>query len=85
MAPAFVALLVPALVLALLFFARLPEKPLLLRHGLVLLPILLGLTTVLGYFDEWRDYYEAYPIVVLLAFGNIAALAGIPAVSRDAA
>lgn len=77
--------LVVALVLALLFFARLGEKPLLLRHGLVLLPILLGLTTVLGYFDEWRDYYEAYPIVVLLAFANIAALAGIPAVSRQAA
>jgi hypothetical protein len=71
--------------LALLVFARWREKPILLRRGLVILPLLLALTAFLGFIDELRDYYEAYPIAVQLAFANVAALAGIPATAREPA
>jgi len=54
--------------LAWLIFRRWSEQPLFLRQALVctLLP-LIPLTLLLGYLDEWRDYYEAYPAIFGLA------------------
>jgi hypothetical protein len=46
------------------------DKPILLRRGLWILPVLMALTFFMGYFDEMRDYYEAYPIAFLLIAGT---------------
>jgi hypothetical protein len=48
------------------------EKPSFLRRGLLvcLLP-LVAFALFLGYVDELRDYYEAYPFVVLLALPSV--------------
>jgi hypothetical protein len=50
------------------------EKPVLLRRGLWIIPVLGVLTFVMGYIDEMRDYYEAYPVVYLLISGTICGL-----------
>jgi hypothetical protein len=77
--------LATGIVLALLVFARWRQQPILLRRGLVILPVLLVLTAFLGLVDELRDYYEAYPIAVQFAFANVAALVGLPATAREPA
>lgn len=61
--------------LAGLVFARWMDKPALLRDSLllVLLP-LVALTFWLGFMDEWRDYYEAYPIIFALATHTVMGL-----------
>jgi hypothetical protein len=53
------------------------EKPSFLRRGLLvcLLP-LVAFALFLGYVDELRDYYEAYPFVVLLALPTVRKLLG---------
>jgi hypothetical protein len=51
-----------------LLFFRWGEKPGFLKIAFaVVLPPLVALTFFLGYANEWRDYYEAYPI----AFGLV--------------
>ena len=57
----------------LLFLLALPllvhrwsAKPLFLRRALWIAVPLLVLTFGLGFFDELRDYYEVYPVLVLL-------------------
>ena len=50
---------------------RWSDKPVLLRRGLWIGPVLVGLTFFLGFIDEMRDYYEVYPIVFLLIAGSI--------------
>jgi len=50
------------------------NKPLFLRNSLFILIPLLLLTFVLGYLDEYRDYYEIYPIALLLIFHSVAKL-----------
>jgi hypothetical protein len=35
------------------------------------------LTFLLGFFDELRDYYEVFPIVILLVSFNIAKILGV--------
>lgn len=64
------AALLAALALAALLSYRWREQPAFLRQAwlAVLLP-LLGLGLVLGYIDEWRAYYEAYPLTFALLVG----------------
>jgi hypothetical protein len=42
------------------------NKPSFLRHSTSILIPLILLTFVFGFFDEYRDYYEAYPVIFLL-------------------
>lgn len=59
--------LLAALALAALLAYRWQEQPAFLRQALlaVLLP-LLALGLIFGYIDEWRGYYEAYPLALAL-------------------
>jgi hypothetical protein len=41
------------------------------------LPPLAGAAFLWGYFDELRDYYEAWPAIVLLAAPTVARLMGV--------
>jgi hypothetical protein len=53
------------------------SKPPFLRLCLVIIvPTLVLLTLFLGFLDEYRDYYEAYPVVLLLAAPAVAQLLG---------
>ncbi len=64
------------LVLVLLVGYRWNEQPRFLRvASLVIIP-LVGLTLFLGMLDELRDYYEAFPAIVLLLFHGLACLMG---------
>jgi hypothetical protein len=45
---------------------RWSQKPLFLKRALWIIPVLLVLTFCFGYIDEMRDYYEGYPIILLL-------------------
>jgi uncharacterized membrane protein len=62
------SLLVAAWLLgAALAFLRWKDKPRLLRQAiLVVLPTLVALTAAFGFLDELRDYYEAFPVLVLM-------------------
>jgi hypothetical protein len=54
------------------FFFRWGEKPRFLKTAfLCILPPLVVLAFFLGYIDEWRGYYEAYPVVVALAADTV--------------
>ena len=53
-------------VLGFLVIHKWSEKPLFLKQGLLILIPLLGTTFFWGWINELRDYYEAYPIVILL-------------------
>lgn len=66
---------------ALLLAYRWADKPLFLRQGLWIVPPLVVLTFFFGYLDELRDYYEAYPIVLLLALHSIGRIAEFKAVA----
>jgi|GEM_PF-294901 len=57
-------------------------KPLFLRSALVILVPLIILTFFFGYFDELRDYYEAFPIVLLLLTHSVAKYLNIPLETR---
>ena len=65
--------------LALGFFViyKWSEKPLFLKRGLLILIPLLGTTLFWGWINELRDYYEAYPIVILLLSYSIARILGM--------
>jgi hypothetical protein len=65
------------LVLAVLMAVRWSETPRFLRTALWILPVLVGLTLFLGYLDELRDYYEAFPVIVLLVAHGVARLTGV--------
>ena len=58
------------------------EKSLFLRSSLIMLVPLVGLTFLFGYFDELRDYYEAFPSLLLLATHSVARILGVPLVVR---
>ena len=62
----------------LLVFHQWHEKPYFLRISSLILPVLLGLTFFFGYLDELRDYYEAFPVYLLLAFQSISNYIHIP-------
>lgn len=51
---------------ALLAFGRWRSMPLFLKQAVAVLPVLVGLTAVFGFLDELRDYYEAFPVLVLM-------------------
>lgn len=53
------------------------DKPRLLRDATWILLPLVVFTFFLGFFDELRDLYEAYPVVVLLAMQSAAALVDV--------
>ena len=55
---------------AILVLARLGEKPFFLRSSLVVLPPLVASYLFLGIYGEVRVFYEAYPLLFLLAFDN---------------
>ena len=72
LAPIPMQTLIVLLLPGLLIFHRWNEKPYFLRVGSLILPVLAGLTFFFGYLDELRDYYEALPVYLLLAFQSIA-------------
>jgi len=53
------------------------NQPTFLKDGLWILVPLFVLTTLFAWWDEWRDYYEAYPIVLLLVLHSVGDLLGI--------
>jgi len=60
------------LVIAFLLFYRWKEKPAFLKISFVcILPPLVSLALFLGYMDEWRGYYEAYPIALGLGLDTL--------------
>jgi hypothetical protein len=65
------------LAVGLLVFRGWRRKPAFLRHALWIMVPLLALALLLGYLDELRDYYEAYPILLLLAAQTLAELRGL--------
>jgi hypothetical protein len=53
------------------------EKPQFLKNSLwIAIPLFL-LTLILGFFNELRDYYEIYPIIVLLIGSTVAKIIGL--------
>ena len=65
------------LIIFLSIFSKWNEKPKYLKDALWIAVPLLILTLFLGFFDELRDYYEVFPIVVLLISFNIAKILGV--------
>ncbi|MDQ3264564.1 MAG: hypothetical protein M3Y59_13015 [Myxococcota bacterium] len=51
---------------AALAFLRWRTQPRFLKQSVAVLPVLIALTAVFGFLDELRDYYEAYPTLVLM-------------------
>lgn len=51
---------------ALIAFGRWRSQPPFLKQAIAVLPVLLILTAIFGFLDELRDYYEAYPVLVLM-------------------
>ena len=68
-----------------LVFYQWVRKPRFLRVALIMLVPLVSLTLLLGFIDEWRDYYEVYPVLVLLAAHTVGKLIGLSMgdISRD--
>ncbi|QHI68817.1 hypothetical protein [Tichowtungia aerotolerans] len=48
------------------------HKPSFLKSAVWMLPPLVGLTFLFGLLDEYRDYYEIYPVILLLAAPAVA-------------
>ena len=65
------------LIIFLSIFSKWNEKPKFLKDALWIAVPLLILTLFFGFFDELRDYYEVFPIVVLLISFNIAKILGV--------
>jgi hypothetical protein len=65
------------LIIVLSIFSKWNEKPKFLKDSLWIAFPLLFLTLFLGFFDELRDYYEVFPVVVLLISFNIAKILGV--------
>lgn len=60
----------------LIFFHWL-RKPRFLKVSLLMLIPLVSLTLLLGFIDEWRDYYEVYPVLLLLVAHTVGSLGGV--------
>lgn len=58
--------LLPWIVVAFLLFYKWKEKHGFLRKAFLIIIPLLGLTLLFGWLEEFRDYYEIYPIAILL-------------------
>ena len=70
------------LFIALMVLYKWEEKPLFLKWGLWVLPPLVVLCLFFGFLDELRDYYEAYPIVLLLMAHTMGDITGWKANTR---
>jgi len=70
------------LFITLMILYKWDEKPIFLKCGLWMLPPLVSLCLFLGFLDELRDYYEAYPVVLLLMAHTIGDILGWKATSR---
>lgn len=68
---------------ATLIFYKWYDKPDFLRHGSWIIAPLFFLTLLFGYVDELRDYYEAYPIVVLLMTHTVGNVLGVEVKNSD--
>jgi hypothetical protein len=55
-----------------------------LKDALWILPILIVLTFFFGFLDELRDYYEAYPVVLMLLAPAVAEYLGMSITNREA-
>jgi hypothetical protein len=58
------------------------EQPVFLRYGLVTLLILIFLTFLFGWLNEWRDYLEAFPYIAALFIHNLFKVLKIPVSER---
>jgi hypothetical protein len=67
---------------SLLVCVRLGDKPAFLRRALIVLPPLVVSYVCVGIYGEIRVFYEAYPILFLLAFHNGSAALGKPLILR---
>lgn len=54
------------------------EKPIFLRDAVWMLLPLFGLTFWFGLLDEYRDYYEVYPVILLLMVPAVAEFLRVP-------
>ena len=54
------------------------EKPAVLKSGLWILVPLLGMAIFFGFMDEYRAFYEAYPLVLMLGAFTAARLMAVP-------
>ena len=52
------------------------DKPQFLRDGIWICLPLVGCILLCGFLDELRDYYEVYPIIILLLFHSLCELSG---------
>lgn len=68
--------------LVLAVFYRWEEKPVFLKRALFMAVPLLFLTMLMGFLDEFRDYYEVYPVVFLLIAQTLCFILRIPFVPR---
>ncbi len=75
--PSPVSLLLLSSVLVLVL-ARFGDKPAFLRRSLVVVAPLFASSLFLGIYGEIRAFYEAYPIVFLLAFHSTSGALGFP-------
>ncbi|MEJ2104373.1 MAG: hypothetical protein P8X47_07340 [Ignavibacteriaceae bacterium] len=70
------------LIIILSIFSRWNEKPKFLKDSLGIAIPLIILTLLFGFFDEWRDYYEAFPIIILLISYNIGKILGVELIQK---
>jgi hypothetical protein len=60
------------------------HKPAFLKTALWMAVPLVAFCLILGFIDEWRDYYEVYPAAMLLCYYSLARLLGVKVSSHDA-
>lgn len=58
------------------------EQPVFLRYGLITFLVLILLTFLFGWMNEWRDYLEAFPYVAALLIHNLFKVLKIPVTER---
>jgi hypothetical protein len=68
--------MVIAAVVMILLFHHWSDKPPFLRDGIWICMLLVCCILLFGFLDELRDYYEIYPIVILLIYHSLCALSG---------
>jgi hypothetical protein len=69
-------------IIFLTIFSRWNEKPKFLKDSLWIAVPLLILTLFFGFFDELRDYYEAFPIIILLISYSISRILGVELIQK---
>jgi len=68
--------------LAIVVFGHWSYKPSLVRHALWIALPLVASCVFYGFLDELRDYYEIYPIVVMLGSLTVGRMMGVPITKR---